>query len=128
VSTFAMTFAFKPGSPLWFLWSALSGGLTLVIYLAVASQAGRLFVEAQRSGVIELLLSTPVTVGQIVQGQWRGLLRMFGPPVALFLAVNLAGEFIVQRTTWSGAAAPAPPPVTVAPPTNGTVVTNVTIV
>src|SRR6266436_1845924 len=45
-STFAMTFAFKPGSPLWFLWSALSGGLTLVIYLAVASQAGRLFVEA----------------------------------------------------------------------------------
>ena len=34
----------------------------IVLYLGIASQAGRFFVEAQRSGLIELLLATPLTV------------------------------------------------------------------
>ena len=72
----------------------------LILYLAIASQGGRLFVESRRSGFLELLLSTPLSGQQIVQGQWRALLRMFGPALALFLAVQLVSSFITQQRTW----------------------------
>jgi len=92
----------------WLVWSSLGGALTLVLYLGIASQAGRFLVEARRGGLIELLLATPLTVLQIVQGQWRALLRMFGPPVALWLAAQLLGQVMLQRMTWSRF---NPPPV-----------------
>lgn len=106
---------------IWIVWSYLVGGaFTLVLYLGIASQASRFFVEAQRSGLIELLLATPLTAKQIVQGQWRALLRMFGPPLALYLAVQLLGAFMSQQT-WNRVAAatapPAPPAAATAPNT-----------
>ncbi|MEO8426276.1 MAG: ABC transporter permease subunit [Verrucomicrobiota bacterium] len=94
---------------MWGLWSYFGASLTLVLYLGIASQAGRFFVEGQRNGLIELLLPTPLTVNQIVQGQWRALRRMFGAPVALCLAAQLAGAFLVQQKTWGRIGATAPP-------------------
>ena len=104
------------------VWGYFGAALILLLYLGIASQAGRFFVEAQRSGLIELLLATPLTVNQIVHGQWRALLRMFGAPVALCLAAQLAGAFLVQQKTWGRFVAIATP----ATPT-GTSLTNTTI-
>ena len=108
----------------WYTWSFWSGLLTIVFYLALASHASRFFVEAQRSGLMELLLATPLTVRQIVQGQWRGLLRMFGLPLALCLAVQLFGTYMVQQMTYSRMAAPAPAARTATTGINVTAVTT----
>ena len=111
----------------WMVWGFFSGGVTLVLYLGITSQACRFFVEARRSGLIELLLATPLTVSQILQGQWRALLRMFGLPLALYLAAQLAGAVMAQRialTEISGAAAAAPAVPNPAQGTNPRVVTK----
>jgi len=90
----------KPGAPfLSFAWNWLSGVLTLLLYLGVASQAARFFVDAQRSGLTELLLSTPLTVHQIIRGQWRALLRMFGLPLVLCIGLQIAGSAVTQYRT-----------------------------
>jgi hypothetical protein len=56
-------------------------------------------VEARRSGLMELLVVTPLSGKEIVDGQWRALLRMFGWPVVLLLAVQSAGTLFSQRTS-----------------------------
>ena len=51
--------------------------------ISISFEACRRFVEDRRSGALELLLSTPLSVPQIVQGQLMALARHFGGPVAL---------------------------------------------
>jgi hypothetical protein len=114
---------------LWYAWSYFDGAFLLLLWLAMASQAGRFFVEAQRSGLLQLLLATPLTVRQIVQGQWRAFVRMFGVPLMLYLVAQMIGTFMVQRQTWSNflaATPPAPPAATST--TNTTVATNAVLV
>jgi hypothetical protein len=84
------------------LWSAISGISAWVLYLWAASQANRFFVEARRSGMVELILATPLSVNDIVNGQWRALGRMFAAPIFLILLMNLVGSFLGQRVTWAG--------------------------
>jgi hypothetical protein len=51
----------------------------------VAWQACQSFANARRSGMLELLLSTPEPVARLVEGHFRGLRRLFlGPVVCLF--------------------------------------------
>ena len=123
---FVAIFATNKQSMLWLVWSYFGGLLTLVLYLGIASQASRFFVEAQRSGLIELLLATPLTVNQIVQGQWRALLRMFGTPLAVWLVVQLFGAVLVQQKTWSNIAAATPATPTFTRTTNMTTTTIAT--
>ena len=78
------------------IWSWIGGLFTLILYLWAASQACRFFVEARRSGLLELLLATPLSERQIVAGQWQALLRMFGLPVLLLLGVHVAGTTLSQ--------------------------------
>jgi ABC-type transport system involved in multi-copper enzyme maturation permease subunit len=80
----------------WIFWSYLGGLFTLLLYLWTASQACRFFVEARQSGLLELLLATPVSGKQIVRGQWRALLRMFGLPVAMLLGMHVTGSALSQ--------------------------------
>src|SRR5262245_29272189 len=54
----------------WMGWSWLSGLVNLVLYLGITSQAGRFLLEARRNGALELVLATPLTVRDIVRGQW----------------------------------------------------------
>lgn len=123
---FSAVFTASDDSMWWFAWSTFAGALTLAMYLGMASQAARFFVEAQRSGLIELLLATPLSAMQMVQGHWRALLRMFAPALALCLAVQLLGTMLVQEKTWSRfAVLPAPP---VAPPATSTTITNSMVV
>jgi hypothetical protein len=84
----------------WVFWSSISWVFVWLLYLWLASQACRFFIEARRSGLIELLLATPLTVQEIVRGQWRALLRMFGVPVVLLLSVQLAGACLLTRASW----------------------------
>ncbi len=108
----------------WVLWSYLGGAATLILYLAVTSHASRFFIETHRSGLIELLLATPITAKQIVHGQWRALVRMFGAPLGIYLAAQLLAAVMAQLT-WSTMAArtttAATPPVA-----SGTAATNAT--
>ena len=85
----------------WMTWTYIGGFFTLLLYLATASLACRFFVEARRSGLLELLLVSPLNESQIVRGQWRALLRMFGLPVLLLLAVQVTGATLSQ-VAWLG--------------------------
>jgi hypothetical protein len=85
-----------PAMEVWMIWSYVGVLFTLLLYLWAASQAGRFFVEARRSGLLELLLTTPLNDRQIVRGQWRGLLRMFGLPFALLLGVHVTASTLSQ--------------------------------
>jgi len=54
-----------------------------------AAQACRFFVEARRSGALELLLCTPLRNVEILKGQWLALKRIFLWPLIVFLLLNL---------------------------------------
>jgi hypothetical protein len=112
----------------WVAWNYFGGAFTLMLYLGMASQSGRFFVDAQRSGLIELLLATPLTERRIVQGQWRALVRMFGLPLALCLAMQFLGSLMAQRA-WSGiATSVAMAPTAATTTTNAIVATNMIVV
>jgi ABC-type transport system involved in cytochrome c biogenesis permease component len=67
--------------------SSTSQLLTLVMLLWIALQASRFFVDAGRNGAMELILVTPASPRQIVQGQWTALWKMFLVPVLFLLAL-----------------------------------------
>ncbi|HXU76465.1 MAG TPA: hypothetical protein VN794_07845, partial [Methylomirabilota bacterium] len=85
----------KLHSSSWIAWRFVSPLFTWIIYLWAASQACRFFIEARKSGFLELLLSGPVTERRIVNGHWRGLLRMFAIPAGLLVGVH------VTASVWS---------------------------
>lgn len=60
----------------------------LFLKILVAVQVCRFFVEARRSGALELLLCTPLTTREILRGQWLALRRTFLWP-AIILALLL---------------------------------------
>ncbi len=73
------------------LWKLVGSICVWVLYLWASSQASRFFIEARRSGMMELLLATPLTVGEILRGQWRALGRLFGLPTLLILGIIFFG-------------------------------------
>jgi ABC-type transport system involved in multi-copper enzyme maturation permease subunit len=83
----------------------------LLLYLGAASQSSRFFVDARRSGLIELMLATPLSERKIVLGQWRALLRTFAIPVCIVLMLQLftsgLSHVSMQRTMSAAAAASA---------------------
>ena len=98
-----------------YAWSMGSGLLTLVFYL-LASQSGRFLVDARQGGLLELLLSTPVTPLQIIQGQWRAWVRRFGPPIVMVVILQgilswLAHWQMLDSMKTTFAAIPPPPAV-----------------
>lgn len=70
------------------------GAVRFLLYIAVASHAGRFLADARRNGLLELFLVTPLTGGEIIAGQWQALLRMFGWPLGIILATQLATHFL----------------------------------
>ena len=81
-------------SSFWMVWTQLSWLLTFGLYLWTASQASRFLVEARRSGLLELLLVTPLNSRDIADGQWRALLRSFAAPVLLIVLLQVAGALL----------------------------------
>lgn len=70
-------------------WAELIYGiLLLALYLWVAAQASRFFVEARHNGALELLLCTPLAPADIVRGAWLALRRMFLVPAVMLLLIQ----------------------------------------
>lgn len=67
--------------------------LILLVWLAVL--ATRRTGDGRREGELELLLATPLTVAEVVQGHWRGLVRAFLGP-AVILALMMTALSLVQ--------------------------------
>ncbi len=59
----------------------------------VVSEACARLVEDRRSGALELLLSTPLSIREILHGQWLSLRRQFAKPLLAILAL----EYLVLR-------------------------------
>lgn len=102
----------EPGPP---LGAALILGYAWHVLLKfwIAGEAAGVLVRHRLEGTFELLLSTPLTVRDIVAGQFRALRRQFGPTV-LATALFTAGYPVVWALTdpdWSRAAAEVASPV-----------------
>lgn len=84
-------------------WCLFGGAvlLHLVINIWVASEACYSFADARSSGAIELLLSTPLTVRQIVGGQQLAIKELFFRPVLVLVSVE-ALLTIAQIVTLAG--------------------------
>ncbi|MBI2946159.1 MAG: ABC transporter permease subunit [Verrucomicrobia bacterium] len=64
--------------------------LSLALKFWVASEASRPLNEDRRSGALELLLSAPLSVDEILRGQFLALKRQFGWAVAVIFMADLA--------------------------------------
>jgi len=69
--------------PTYFLTGLLLNGLLKIWF---ATEAGRQLAEDRTHGSLELLLSTPLTVQDILRGQWLALKRQFLGPLVIVLA------------------------------------------
>ena len=72
----------------------IHGILLLALYLWVAAQACRFFVEARRNGALELMLCTPLVPTDIVRGAWWALRRMFLVPAVVLLVMQVCFVFM----------------------------------
>jgi len=68
------------------LWPAFLLHTVLKLWIPLA--ACRRFIEDRRSGALELILSTPLTAGEIVRGQWLALWKQFRGPVFFVLIID----------------------------------------
>jgi hypothetical protein len=97
----------------------------LFLYLWAASQACRFFLDARRSGLIELLIVSPVTGKEIVRGQCRAIIRMFGVPVLMLVAICATATGLSQAT-WQRMAATMPTATTTVTTSAGGTTNSVT--
>jgi ABC-type transport system involved in multi-copper enzyme maturation permease subunit len=85
----------------WIVWSQVSWLVVIGLYLWTASQACRFFVEAGRTGLLELIMVTPLKSEEVIAGQWRALLRTFGAPVSVLLVVQFAECCWLSTRQWA---------------------------
>ncbi len=71
------------------------GLLTLLLFVHLASQSSINLAEAKRTGAMELLLSTPLKVANITEGQWLALRKIFFFPT-LILFISYLSLFVVS--------------------------------
>jgi ABC-type transport system involved in multi-copper enzyme maturation permease subunit len=97
---YAALFVSPMGREFWFVWRYLTGLVSLVLYLWVAAQSCQFFVDARRSGLMELLLATPLSSHEMVRGAWRALVRTFALPIGLYLAVQILATILNLSLGW----------------------------
>lgn len=89
------------------LWAIFGCAIAVHLGLAVwvAFEACDSFAGARATGAMELLLSTPLTVRQILRGQHMALRELFFGPIAFLLAVEtclVAGQVWLMSQSGSG--------------------------
>ncbi len=67
--------------------------LHTILKFWITSEACYRFVQDRKSGALELLLSTPISVNEILHGQKLALLRQFAGPAVFILVVDLVFLF-----------------------------------
>ena len=99
------------------IYAIVSVGLVIhfTIALSVAAQASNFFPDARSSGALELLLCTPLTVPEIVEGHRQALKRIFGAPVLTFgaLVMIITVGHLLLSTDLSAPTLVVPPVVAV---------------
>ncbi|HOC00003.1 MAG TPA: hypothetical protein PKM43_14835 [Verrucomicrobiota bacterium] len=55
----------------------------------MASEASQRWTQERQTGALELLLTTPLSVAEILRGHWLSLGRLFGAPALAILAVEV---------------------------------------
>ena len=83
-------FAYANSDPNFAAAMCVVGGIVLALALVLnfSSTACQRLAEDRESGTLELLLSTPISVRTILQGQWRALGRQFVGPIAAIALVE----------------------------------------
>jgi hypothetical protein len=90
-------------SPFWGIFRGLAWWAAhLLCWAPFAWAASRYFVEARRTGELELLLTTPVGAEQVVAGQWRALKRLLFAPVLLMAVTTLVQFSLSAPAQWRG--------------------------
>jgi hypothetical protein len=86
------------------LWSLSVAGFWIVYTVASAladalfgAAAGRFFVEARRSGHLELLLTTPAGAN-LLRSYWRALIKLFLWPVVFLIVADLLHTTLILNT------------------------------
>jgi ABC-type transport system involved in multi-copper enzyme maturation permease subunit len=74
------------GNPLTVAAPAKAWGFLLKVLVAL--QASRFFIEARRTGILEVLLCTPLRKREIIKGQLLALKRIFGWPLFAFMLLG----------------------------------------
>jgi ABC-type transport system involved in multi-copper enzyme maturation permease subunit len=67
----------------------LSGAILLLSATRMARQASNAFMEARRSGLLQLALTTPLSPAEILKGHWLALRKTIVPAAACFLVLLL---------------------------------------
>src|ERR1051325_5345346 len=81
--------------------------LNFVLRCWVAAESSRQIADDRKQGTLELLLSTPLSVAEIVRGQRLALLRQFVGPVLVVLGVEVGfmlatlNEEVANEATFS---------------------------
>jgi ABC-type Na+ efflux pump permease subunit len=76
-----------------------TGGILSILFKGwIAAEAGRQLAEDRRQGSLELLLSTPLSVRDILAGQVMALQRLFLAPILISLMVALLLMFATLHT------------------------------
>jgi ABC-type transport system involved in multi-copper enzyme maturation permease subunit len=73
--------------------------LNLLLRCWFAGEASRQLAQERRAGTLELLLSTPLSVKEILHGQWLALKRQFLAPVLLVIGVECVLMFATASET-----------------------------
>jgi hypothetical protein len=77
--------------------------VSIVTGVIVAWVASRFFVDARRTGELELLLTTPVGTNTIVSAQWQSLKRrLYGPLALMTLPIVISfGMLALRERVWN---------------------------
>lgn len=74
--------------------AVLASIIGLILYLWLASQACRFFVDARRQGALELILVTPLGPRELVAGAWRALYKTFRFPALYIILSEIASRLL----------------------------------
>jgi ABC-type transport system involved in multi-copper enzyme maturation permease subunit len=80
----------KAGPAVFYFSSYAMWPFYFLLKVFVAIQACRFFGEARRTGALELLCCTPLTMREVVRGQWMLLRRVFLWPLVVLLLAHLS--------------------------------------
>lgn len=75
------------------------GVLSLMLKVWIASESGRQIAEDRKQGALELLLSTPISIPEILRGQRLALQRQFLGPLVLTLILGVVFMFACFKDT-----------------------------
>ncbi|MEW6158196.1 MAG: ABC transporter permease subunit [Verrucomicrobiota bacterium] len=89
-------FAFTPAEAWIPLFAACCIGIHYALKFELAVQAARVFAEDRRTGVLELLLTTPLGEDQLIRGRMLALKRQFFGPTLLVVVI----DFLLLFSAW----------------------------